>query len=359
MHNVNFETVEDFEAHWLFSDSLYSVKQDLEFSMGTRYYCDAGCHVCYIAKNLKAMKSTISQYFPKMTDRHEEMWESVFDHFLYLHTDDDMMFLKLNHPPQYEWFKRNAYRFHYGMTDNAIFRYSNSIIKDVKFKLINNVSISSSFANRVNKDKLLNALNLMNDTIGIKQIKLIAIGTDIDILQFYDDFAKSKGMQVLYHYDMNHERLLLKKPWVTEQITWIDTNPNNEDGIMQVYGNEAVQLCFDRFYFSNEASSGTDIEPYHVLTDKFDPEKFLYDLVIGKQTLYNQWYSITKNERFKTYYNTVSQYVFQEDYNFIPGHMMPPRTKFCAKLKEIGWTQIPLGLYKPTDSGIKSFIGKK
>jgi hypothetical protein len=356
MHNENIELLENLHEHWLLKDSLFSVKYDLCFTMGTRYFCDAGCKVCYIADNLKEMRSTAMQYFPTITDKHEEIWEQVFSHFEYLHTDDDMMYLKLNHPKHYDWFKRNAHRFEYGMTDNAIFRFSKHVVNDIKFKQVGNVAISSFFAERVSKEKLVGALDKIKDTMGLKQIKLIDVG-NINALKFYYDYANKHGIETLFHYDLNSPKYLIKEDWINEQITWIDTNPNTK-GIMQIYGNEAVQLSFDRFYFSNDASSGTVIEPYHILEDKFNPEEFLYDLVIGKQRLYNEWITKTENTKFKSYYETALKYIFHKDFNFIPGPMMPPRSKFCSKMIENGWVKIEHGLFKPANE-VKPFVSIK
>ena len=61
------------------------IKRDIYFSMGTRYFCDAGCHVCYIKDNLASIRSNSKTLYPVITDKHEEMWEDVFSYFDYFY----------------------------------------------------------------------------------------------------------------------------------------------------------------------------------------------------------------------------------------------------------------------------------
>lgn len=352
MNVYNFDDVQNYNYHWLVGDSLRSIKRDLYFSLGTRYYCDAGCKVCYIGRNLNNLKSTVDNYFVPITQEIEDRWESVFEWFEYLRMDDDVYYLKEHKPEHYEWIKRNAHRFEYGITDNAIFRYL-KIMNECKFGGMSAVSVSSTFVQSVNEDKLFFALNKLHDTLNIQQFKLIHTD-NIDILKKYADWAHSLGIEVLHHYDFNKKRDVINVEWVKDQVTWIDTD---EDGTMQVYGDEAIQLYFDRFYFSNELSSNLNEEPYSYLKDKFNAEDFLVDMAKGKQKLYNEWKDRAPTQKFVDYYNATLQYEFNYDYNFIPSNMMPPYSLYCKKLIEHGWIKTKHGLYKPGDE-LKPIVRK-
>jgi len=352
----DFEKVTDYDTHWLINDCIKSVKRDLYFSISSRYFCDAGCHVCYIRDNLKTMKSNLGNYFYDITERHEEQWEDVFSYFDYLRTDDDMMFLKLNYPKHYDYFKRNGYKFEYGMTDNVIFRYK-SYVKELKFKGISSISLSSYFIKKVNGAKLKTTLSELHSISPIQQLKLIDCG-DSDVLKYYSDWANDKGIEVLFHYDfMSGSRNLLTKDWSQNQITWMDSD---NEGNMQIYGDEAIGLFYDRFYFSNENATDITIEPYYVLeeTGGFDNKKFLVNMARGKQELYNRWAKRTINDRFRDYFNATQGYKFNDEYNFIPWQMMVPFSKYCRNMEEQGWVKTKHGFYFPDGKEIKSFVEK-
>jgi len=350
----DFEKVVDFDSHWLINDCIKSIKRDIYFSMSTRYFCDAGCHVCYIKENLQKIKKNLNQYFFDFTERHEELWNQVFDYFDYHRTDDDMLFLKLNYPKHYDWFKRNGYRFEYGMTDNAIFRFRN-LRKEVNFKGIASITLSSYFLNKVNRDKLDRTLAELNNDCPIKQLKLVNNG-DMDVLKIYADWATNKNIEVLFHYDFLTPRNLIKEEWASNQVTWIDSD---EEGNMQIYGDEAVCLFFDRFFFNSDVSSDERYSTYYHLAEDFDYKKFLVNMARGKQILYTQWMTRTKNERFKKYFETTLKYQFNESFNYLPGPMMPPWSKYCKKMEQDGWVRSKLGFVKIEEPFvISSFVTK-
>lgn len=353
MNTNDFEFIGGFDAHWLFSDSLSSIKQELTFNMGTTYYCEAGCKVCYIKDNLEKSKSISGQYFPPITDQQEEIWNDLFDYFMDLHNDDDMTYLKLNHPNHYDWFKRNGHNFSHGITDNALFRFTKQIGKEIKFKEIRCAGISASFAETVSVDKLTDTLLFLQDNFSIRQLNLINDG-NIDALEPYFKFAYANNIIPNLIYDITRPRNYVSRDWITRQVTHINTSEQGD--ITQIYGNEEIQLCFNRFFYSNGESSGS-AEPYHVIEHKFNPEQFLYDLAKGKQDRYQKWINTTASSDFKQYYETVAGYQLYNNYNYIPGTMLPPKSRFCAKLEENGWMRTNLGLFKP-DADVKPFVSK-
>ena len=352
----DFEKVKenDFDSHWLINDCIQSVKRDIYFSISTRYFCDAGCHVCYIKDKLKDIKQNLDQYYFDFTERHEELWNNVFSYFDYHRTDDDMMFLKFNYPKHYDWFKRNSYRFEYGMTDNAIFRY-NRIRKELSFKGISNITLSSMFLEKVNQDKLDNVLYQLNSETPIQQLKLVHTG-NLEVLKKYADWANERKIELLFHYDFNDSRNLITEDWASNQVTWIDSDA---EGNMQIYGDEAICLFFDRFYFNSDVSTDKRYIAYYFLENNFDELEFLKSMAEGKQELYKQWMVRTKNERFKRYFEITQNYKFSKEFNYIPGPMMPPWSRYCKKMEESGWIRTKLGFYKPNENEeIKPFVSK-
>ena len=352
-YNIHFDETSNIDEYWLFHDCIKSVKRDLYFSISTRYFCDAGCHVCYIQENLKNMKKGLSNYYFDFDEKLEERWEQVFDYYDYLRTDDDMMFLKLNYPKHYDYFKRNGHRFEYGMTDNAIFRYR-GYAKELNFKGIASISLSSMFVEKVNEDKLKAALNEIHSVSPIQQLKLINCG-NINSLRYYYDWAKNNNIETLFHFNFLGNRELITEDWVQEQVTWIDTDA---DGNMQIYGDEAVCLFFDRFYFSNDVATDSTVDSYYLLNEDYNPTKFLVSMARGKQELYNRWKDRTKNNKFKDYFANTLNYKINDEFNFIPSLMMVPFSKYCRKLEALGWTKTKYGLYYPDNQSIKSFITK-
>jgi hypothetical protein len=301
------------------------------------------------------MKSSLGNYYFDFDDKMEERWEQVFSYYDYLRTDDDMMFLKLNYPKHYDYFKRNGHKFEYGMTDNAIFRFRRQV-EELKFKGVASISLSSYFVNKVNEDKLKSTLKEIHSVSPIGQLKLIDCG-DMNALRYYYDWAKENGIETMFHYDFTTgEREVLQEDWVDQQVTWIDADG---DGTMQIYGDEAVCLFFDRFYFSNDVATDPTIEPYYILDGEFNPEKFLTSMGRGKQTLYNRWKDRALTQKFRDYFANTQRYEFNDDYNFIPSAMMVPFSKYCGKMEDRGWVKTKHGFYRPDNNQLKSFIIKR
>jgi hypothetical protein len=354
MYNTHFEEAKDLDQYWLFQDCIKSVKRDLYFSISTRYFCDAGCKVCYIQDNLTRMKTSLGKYYFDFDDAMEERWEKVFDYYDYLRTDDDVMFLKLNYPKHYNWFVRNGHRFEYGMTDNQIFRYRR-YAEELKFKGVASISLSSSFAESANSDKLMSTLKEIHISSPIQQLKMIDCG-DMNTLRPYYDWAKENNIETMFHYNfLQGYRELLTYDWVDQQVTWIDADT---EGNMQVYGDEAVCLFFDRFFFSNDVATDSTVDPYYILDKEYSAEAFLVAMARGKQELYNRWKDRTKNEKFKDYFAKTQNYRFNDIYNFIPSMMMVPFSRYCSKLEQTGWLKTPRGLYLNNGETLKSFVEK-
>lgn len=353
MITEDFEKAGNLHEYWLTQDALHPVNYDVYFSLGTRYYCAAGCKICYIDKNFKSIKPNLNTYFPKITQKHEDMWQEVFSHFLVVRTNDDMLFLKLNYPDAYRWYQENAHNLEYCFTDNAIFRTA-KILDTIKFKALANISISSSFLKAVNPNKLMDALERLNDKSPILKLKFIDDGYP-ELFAPYIELANKHNMDNIVHHNFLGDREVLEHEWAQEQTTWVDSD---EQGLMQIY-RESVHLYFDRWYYSSDDASDLNEEAFHQVEGDFDREAFLTDLLLGKQKAYKKWASRTKNPKFRDYFNLVDEYNINSNFNFIPGLMIPPYSKYCYKLLENGWVKTKYGLVKPNDGTIVPILGIK
>jgi hypothetical protein len=340
------------EQYWVDTDTLKTIESDIYFSLGSRYYCDAACEVCYIQGNLDSIKSSgLQNIYKPITIELEALWKEVFSYFYTIRTDDDMHFYKYNFPEHYQWYTRNASKMEYSITDNAIIRYS-KLLHEVKFKAMASITISSTFASKVQTEYLMKALKEIHSVSPIRKFKLINT-SESGSLEPYAQLAKELGISILGHHDFRKGRVDLEEEWVTEQTSWISTE---EGKVVQVYGdNTAPHFYYDRFYYSNDGASDFGVVPFHYVEAKvFYPEKFCADLIKGKQLIYNKW----KDSNFKEYFAVTQEYKVNYPFNFIPGVMMPSYSKFCAKLVSRGWVKIPQGLYKEPDSVI-SIMEKK
>jgi hypothetical protein len=356
MTDSNFETAADLNDYWLSQDCLCSVNYDIYFSLGTRYYCDAGCQICYIDKNFKHLKSNLPSYYPEITNKAEHYWQDAFSNFLVVATADDMMFLKLNFPKQFAWYQAHAGNMECSFTDNAIFRTAR-MVKYIQFRNIASISISSDFASKVNPDKLKNALLTLHNISPIKKIKFVDCG-DIESLKPFIEFANLNNMANMVHHNFIEQRSVLDHQWASEQNTWVDST---EDGLVQIH-REAPHLFFDRYYFSSDDASDISEEPWYTVEDignSFNKELFLTKLIEGKQRRYLNWVDKTANPKFRDYFKLTDTYRVNQDYNFIPGMMLKPYTRYCNSLIESGWVKCRYGLIKPNTDKVISIVERK
>jgi hypothetical protein len=77
MNRDDFDNYTNLAEYWLREDALRSLDYDLYFSLGTRYYCDAGCKVCYIKDNLTQTKNLA--IFPDDLDTLHTEWFKFFE----------------------------------------------------------------------------------------------------------------------------------------------------------------------------------------------------------------------------------------------------------------------------------------
>jgi len=343
MNRDDFDNYPDLAQYWLREDALRSLDYDVYFSVGTRYYCDAGCKVCYIKDNLKQTKELSN--FDNDLAKHHEKWLEFFKYFGVVRTNDDLYYLKHNHIKEYQWYQMYGYMFELCITDNAIFRTLE--LDDIKLASIADISISTDFLNHVGVEKVLTACKELYDKYGVRKIKYIDCGHP-ELFKAIIEWANKLELHNCVHHDFrtNH-RDILNHAWAEYQNTWVI---NDDRGLMQIY-RESVHLYYDRFFFSSDDATDVQIEPFYQFEDEININTFVVKLLQGKQNLYNQWRNRPIEKRFRDYYAIATQYKVNEDFNFIPRIMMSPKAKFFYKLLEDGWTQTQYGLVKLPNNG--------
>lgn len=340
MNRDDFDQYNDPEAYFLKEDALRSLDYDVYFSLGKRYFCDAGCHVCYIKDNLKELKPYAKSLYPTITKHHERIWYQIADYFGSVRINDDLFWLRDNVPAAYEWYMDHADRLDYCMTDNAIFREAD-ILHLFKFNSVADISLSSEFVRDVGSKKIMEALNHIRMNHEIKKIKFIDCGQP-ELLQEFVFWAKEHNMHNCLHHDFRaDERKVYNYDWAEYQNTWVESHNSN---LLKVY-RESVALYYDDFYYSCDDASDVDVKPFHNIGLEFNPERFMAALVNGKIEQYKHYKERSKIDAFKQYFDAATRFKVNPTYNFIPGFMFSPTSRFMYKLIENGWTQTPYGLF--------------
>lgn len=340
----NFDTYENLGEYWLKEDALHSLQYDVYFSLGKRYYCDAACKVCYIEDKLKQVKPL--PIFDNNIEHLEPVWNNFFDHFMEIRTNEDLYYLKHNHPKQYAWYKANAHRFHICVTDNAIFRLLR--LKDLNLAGVADIGISTDFIKHVGIEKVLSAVKELHERYGVKKVKYVDCGHP-EVFEEVIKWVDTLGLNNCVIHDFRSpDRKILNHDWAEYQNTWVQ---NSDTGIKQIY-RESIQLHYDRFYYSCDDSSNVEVEPFYMFNDKIDIQDFLYNLVRRKQVKYGLWMNEVEHQHFKDYYAETQNYIVNPNFNFIPQVMIPARSRFFYKLIDEGWIQTKYGLYKPSNNVI-------
>lgn len=355
MNRDKFDEYNDPASYFLKEDALRSLDYDVYFSLGKRYFCDAGCHVCYIKNNLKELKPSAKSLYPPVTKHMEKLWHDVADYFGSVRVNDDLYWLQYNVPHAFEWYIEHSPMLEYCMTDNAIFRQS-GILHLFKFKAIADVSISSEFIRDVGSKRIFEELNHIRMNHTIKKIKFIDCGHP-ELFEEFVEWAKVNDMHNCLHHDFREEdRKVLNYEWAEYQNTWVE---NHNSSLLKIY-RESVALYYDDFYYSCDDASDISIQPFTNVHLEFNPERFMAALVKGKLQQYNKYKDVSKIDIFKDYFTQTQQFKVNEQFNFIPDMMFSNSSRFKHRLIENGWVQTKYGLYDPRkNTNIISIVEKK
>lgn len=348
MDRDDFDSIDNLAEYWVKEDALRSLDYDLYFSLGKRYYCAAGCRVCYIADNFEDTKH-MDLHDDDLTKHHDE-WFKFFDYFGVIRTNDDLYYLKHNHPNQYQWYLKYGKNFELCITDNAIFRLLK--LDDIKLKSLGDVSISTDFLIQTGVQRVLEACKKLYDIHGINKIKYIDCGNP-EVFADVIKWANEYGLHNCVHHDFRtHHRDILNHAWAEYQNTWV----THEDGrLIQIY-RESVHLYYDRFYYSSDDASDVNRPHFYSFSGKININEFIYEMVRNKQKIYSERHDDKVEQKFIDYYNITQEFKCNKDFNFIPRYMFPATAKFFYKMEELGWQQTKYGLYNNDGNQLKPLL---
>jgi len=344
MNRDDFDNYTNLSEYWLKEDALRSLDYDVYFSVGTRYYCDAGCKVCYIRDNLKETKHLSN--FPDDLDTLHSEWFRFFEYFGVVRTNDDMYYLKHHYPKQYEWYLKHGKNFELCITDNAIFRTLQ--LEELELKSIGDISVSTDFVSQLGAEKVLTGIKELYNRYGVKKIKYIDCGHP-ELFKDIIEWANRLELHNCVHHDFRTDhREVLNHAWAEYQNTWVT---NDGGKLMQVY-RESVHLYYDRFYYSSDDASNILESEFYTFSDKINIRQFLFNLIEGKQKRYWELRNRPVEKQFRDYYKTTQEFAINENFNFIPRIMFPTTSKFFYEMEKDGWIQTKYGLLLQEDKVI-------
>ena len=348
MNRDEFDTYENLHEYWLKEDALRSLDYDLYFSLGKRYYCGAGCKVCYIAENFEQTKNM--DLYPDDLEKHHKNWFTFFEYFGTIRTNDDLYDMKFKHPKQFEWYLKYGENFELCITDNAIFRLLK--LPEVKLKTVGDISISTDFLMQAGVERVLKSVKELYHRYGIQKIKYIDCGNP-EVFADVIKWANELELHNCVHHDFRTtHREILNHAWAEYQNTWV----TNEDGnLLQIY-RESVHLYYDRFYYSSDDASDIRKACFYIFEDDIDINEFIYGLVTGKQKIYHGAKDRNVGQKFIDYYNSTQEFKVNKNFNFIPRYMFPPTSKFFYEMEKLGWQQTKYGLYINDGNELKPLL---
>lgn len=344
---------ENYKQYFLEEDNLISAKQELIFSMLRRYNCWAGCHVCYVDKYFEKNTSSFSKFIPEsISNEMSDRWIKLFTAYPVVSTNDDLYYLKNNHPELFKWYKNHSSMIFFGsITDNAFVRGYDIIINDIdRPKGIYELSFSDVWLSKINIKKIINQLENIQKKSPIQRIKLIITqenslnSTEIIEIQ---NFSKYNDIDICYHTDiLGTDTMVLGSK--DQSFTYASFNG-------EVYNicSEADYLQYDSFFLTLTDSIDPSIDPYNILDNNFTFTDHLYKHLKGKQNVYDRYRKklvFSSNEynqkQTKYYQYIVDNLLPNENYNFIPFLSINKYDKLNLRMVDEGWITTDLGLFR-------------
>jgi hypothetical protein len=344
----------DLNRYWLELDSLHNVDYDMFFSPFQKYTCQAGCKICYISKQLDESVKVMSKYAPvEITPEKEAQWQFWFDQFDEVGYSDDLKYTKDTFPVVYEWLKKNAHKFKYCMTDNAILRQHDILMNELTFDSLMDISISDHFLDTHPDmwNKVHTRLKELSSKYKIGQIKFIVTkgGAYSDSIINLRNWIDENNMFYLIHHNFTDEENL--KHEVPKAFNYNDWTHCQEGRLFEIQ-KETVHLFDDRWFFSTQ--DATSRTSFWIMdeTNNTSLDEFLVRIIEGKQNNYADMEQDLENRnllsgQFKSYFKIPSTYTVNKDFNFIPYMLLSPKSRFVRGLQAQGWINTQYGLYKP------------
>lgn len=357
----------NFIGYFYENDSTLNIQSELIFSVLGRYNCFAGCKVCYTQKHFNEALPDFFNYVPiSISEEMEHKWFEIFDHFSTVSNIDDIFWMKHERPQVYNWYKKNSQRFVWGnMTDNNFIRTQPIFVNELSPETrIQEISFSEEWLERLDLNKIIKMLDVLNSRNGINKIKFILRNSNQEnmlpgVAKIWD-WVQDKAIQsYCSHHDFRDLTVKLNSA-----IPQAEHMASDRCDIYTVC-RESNYLMYDNFFLTLIESIGIESKPYHVFKN-FDATAHLKDMLAGKVELYTKW--VEKYDQGLIVTNLLSDIYFEyfrwvrdnvrvnHDYNFIPIDLLNARHRYYHKLIDAGWTVTDYGLLKPGTNNVIPLI---
>ena len=357
MNGNHFDTYEDHNYYLLAEDALRCISYDFYFSPTYKYYCGAGCKVCYIRENLTEGVNHYAKSIPEeITQADTDYWYSIFKNFYSIRTDDDLRYLKKHHNHVYQWYVENASIFEFGMTDNSILMHHKILMNEVHLKGIADITLSEEFLLKtedVGKVKAVIVDYLSKYSIG--HVKIIRTSED-----YHHPDQVTRMIEFLTEYDVVFS---VHGDFREQAITKFDLakfdnqnryNITNQGRRHQIH-RSSVHLFNNQFYFSYDDASDINVDPFHTIDKSvpFSSKEFLPNMLKGKLKYYKRCvdtFGIPDNslsEKFLDYFKNTANFKVNDNYSFIPDFMLSDQSTYFHSLLKEGFVKTHIGLYDP------------
>ena len=357
----DFDSVKEHNTYFLTEDALECVSYDLYFSPTKKYYCGAGCKVCYIDKQLKEMKSEYKHYVPDViTEEDTKRWLEIFDHFYVVRTNDDFRYLKKHHPHIFEWYKEHAHHFEFGMTDNSIISNYDILMNELDLAGLADITLSEDFLTITSKnDKVNSKIKNLFKKYKACQVKIIRTTKEyehpkvvLDLIDWLNEYELYFTIHHDLRYNNNYRHDLIDA--FQDQNCYILSHNDRTYHIQRT----TVNLFNDSFYYSFDDASQLDFKPFMVLDGEFDTKEFLSTMLADKLEYYERMIADLEGsddpvvQNFCEYFKCNRNFYVNKDYNFIPHFMLHNQSKYYHKLLEYGFKPTEVGLYLPNEKPV-------
>lgn len=339
-YNSNdFLTMNNYD-YFIKNDALQNF-DDISFTLLDRYKCNIHCKECFLENiwdNSKSSENFDFENFIKNTK-----------YFYYVKNIDDLLFIKKNYHILYEKLKFFSKYFTKSLQNQSIITNKTMLINDLNFKLIDEISIWTSFYSK-NKKKIKRCIDEYLTKYKIKIIKFIIDKIEKDDLvdiKNYINYLESKDICIF-----------------TQKLSWENKNDFSFDyhpvdiilgmNYNNIWNYPVFKLNNSFLYQKNFACHCW----YDFFDDMFPNEKkhrinlnqnldlLMFDMLFTKIEKYNYFYlnnwkkvfgnKYEKELLFNYLHNICNNIILNKDFNFIPLCIIPYHLhKFLEKLEYI------------------------
>lgn len=348
----NVRNSANFKEYFLLHDSLRHMNQ-VNFTIFERYMCKAGCDTCYLAPKWMPDEQFKGTYDSDISDADEQLIVQFFSMFPTVASNDDLHLLRCNYPQLYAFYQRNSHLMDCSSLTDVSFIQQQSIIKELNFKRVYEVTFSDTFLNRADGNfvrKLCTMLQDLNAHTPIVKLKVIVRsehGENSDNVAYLVDFAKSIGLVVGMHNDFTQNITSRESHGV------LDYQENNlivVDGMPLHVLSEAVYMCRTHCFLSFWSSVSAASHPFYDIRDN-DLGAFVVQSLIEKLRVYRDYVAIlprTCTDKMLDYYTyVISAIQIHTPFTFIPNVLIPKYTAlYGALIDSKSFAETPYGLLR-------------